>query len=288
MIALAVGVALLGSLFFALGAALQQHEAARSAEPRLRVLLRRPLWLAGGAAGVVGATLHIFALSIGPLTLVQPMGMAGLLFALPIAAALHGRSPRREELVAALPVCIGLMGLVLLVPRTAQTPQLTESGAVMMLAGTALAAAACFGIAQRSAGAARTALFAVAAGVMYGATATLTHVLVEGPGGDLWLLAVVPLPAVSALMLLQRAYAAPARPNASRTRDSREELGGGHFAVAFATLQVTDPLTAVTWGALLLGEPLPSHATAALVAALLAAAGTVALARTTPLNRQAP
>jgi drug/metabolite transporter (DMT)-like permease len=282
---LAAGVALLGSLFFALGAAFQQHEAARSAEPRLRVLLRRPRWLLGGASLAVGTTLHIFALSIGPLTVVQPMGVASLLFALPITAALHGRSPARGELAAACVVSIGLIGLVLLVPPSAQVPKLTDSGAVAMLAGTALTALVCLGIARRSAGAARTALLAVAAGVMYGATSTITHVLVVGTGWNPWLLAVLPLPAVAALMVLQRAYASPARGDGSRDRRPRGEPGTGHFAVAFATLQVTDPLTAVTCGALLLGEPLPTNATAAVAAALLAGAGTVALARTTPLTR---
>jgi hypothetical protein len=213
------------------------------------------------------------------------MGVASLLFALPIAAALHGRSPARGEFVAACVVSIGLIGLVLLVPPSAQTPTLTSSGAATMLAGTALAAVVCFGIARRSAGAARSALLAVAAGVMYGTTATIIRVLVEGTGGNLWLLAVLPVPAMAALMLLQRAYATPARGDASRDRRPSGEPRTGHFAVAFATLQVTDPLTAVTCGALLLGEPLPTNALAAVAAALLAGAGTVALARTTPLTR---
>jgi drug/metabolite transporter (DMT)-like permease len=285
MSVLAVGVALLGSLFFALGAAFQQHQASRSAEPTLRLLLRRPRWLLGGASIAVGGTLHIFALSIGPLTVVQPMGVASLLFALPIAAALHGRTPARGELAAAAVVCIGLIGLVLLVPPSTQTPTLSNSAAATMLGGTALAALICSGIARRSAGATRTALLAVAAGVMYGATATITRVLVEGTGWNLWLLAVLPLPAVTALILLQRAYATPTRRAAPPDRHPRGEAGTGHFAVAFATLQVTDPLTAVTCGALLLGEPLPTNTTAAVAAALLAGAGTVALARTTPLSR---
>ncbi|WP_248966253.1 DMT family transporter [Sphaerisporangium perillae] len=285
MSVLAAGVALLGSMFFALGAAFQQHEAARSAEPSLRVLLRRPRWLLGGASIAVGGSLHIFALSIGPLTMVQPMGVASLLFALPIAAALHGRRPTGREIAAACVVSIGLIGLVLLVPPSVKASTLTGSGAATMLAGTALTALLCFGLARRSAGAARAALLAVAAGVMYGATATITRVLVEGPGWNLWLLAVLPLPAVTALMLLQRAYATPARRDASRDRRPRGEPGTNHFAVAFATLQVTDPLTAVTCGTLLLGEPLPANALAGVAAALLAGAGTVALARTTPLTR---
>jgi hypothetical protein len=212
------------------------------------------------------------------------MGVASLLFALPIAAAMHSRSPERGELAAACLVSIGLIGLVLLVPPSSQTPKLTGSGAVAMLAATGLAALACFGLAQRSAGAARSALLATAAGVLYGATATFTHVVVEGNGDNLWLLAALPLPAVAALVLLQRAYAAPARPDASRGQSPSGEPEKGHFGVAFAALQVTDPLTAVTCGVLLLDEPVPTHAATAVAFALLAAAGIAVLARTTPLT----
>ncbi|MEO3862733.1 DMT family transporter [Acrocarpospora sp. B8E8] len=267
MTVLAAAVALIGSLFFALGAALQQFEAASRGEFSLRVLLRRPRWLLGGASITVGAGLHIFALSLGPLTVVQPMGVASLLFALPIAAGLHGRRPARAELAAACAVSIGLIALVLMVPAATEPPHLTGADGLAMLTGATLAALLCWGVAPRVSPAPRTALLAIAAGVMYGATATLMRVLVEGTSWDVWLIAAIPLPALAALMLLQRAYAI------------------GHFAVAFAALQVTDPLTAVTFGALLLGEPLPANGLAATAAALVAAAGTVALARTTPLTR---
>ncbi|MEV4082527.1 hypothetical protein AB0J43_19860, partial [Nonomuraea fuscirosea] len=116
MTVLAAVIALVGSLFFALGAALQQFEAAGTAKPGLLALLRRPRWLLGGASILAGGGLHIVALGLGPLTVVQPMGVASLLFALPLAAALHGRRPARNELAAAGVVAIGLIGLVLLVP----------------------------------------------------------------------------------------------------------------------------------------------------------------------------
>ncbi|MEV6986716.1 DMT family transporter [Sphaerisporangium sp. NPDC051017] len=267
MTVLAAGIALLSSLFFALGAALQQHEAARAAQPRLSVLLRRPRWLLAGASIAVGSGLHISALSVGPLTVVQPMGVASLLFALAVAAALHGRKPSWSELAAACVVGIGLTGLILLVPTTSHAPALNSTEAVTMLSGAALAALACFTVAKRLTAAGRTALLAIGAGVMYGAVATLTRALAGGTGWDLWLLAILPFPALAALMLLQRAYAI------------------GHFAVAYATLQLADPLTAIACGALLLGEPLPTNTTAAVAAVLLATAGTFALARTTPMSR---
>src|SRR6478752_2055657 len=101
MTVLAAGLALLGSLFFALGAALQQFEAASAAPATLRRLVRRPRWLLGGLAIAAGTALHVVALKYGPLTVVQPMGVASLLFALPCAAALRRRRPQPGELAAA-------------------------------------------------------------------------------------------------------------------------------------------------------------------------------------------
>jgi hypothetical protein len=93
MTVLAAAIALIGSLFFALGAAVQQFEAFGTAKPGLLALLRKPRWLFGGLSILLGGGLHIVALGLGPLTVVQPMGVASLLFALPIAATLHGRKP---------------------------------------------------------------------------------------------------------------------------------------------------------------------------------------------------
>ncbi|MET8332492.1 DMT family transporter [Streptosporangium canum] len=268
MTVLAAGLALLGSLFFALGAALQQFEAASAVPATLRRLVRRPRWLLGGLAIAAGTALHVVALKYGPLTVVQPMGVASLLFALPCAAALRRRRPQPGELAAAAVIAIGLIGLVLVVPEHTGEPRLGTGGAVALLAGAATAALALWAAALQAPPARRAGLLAMAAGVLYGATATLTRVLVDGDW-EPWFLLAVPLPALIALALLQRAYAV------------------GHFGVAFAALQVADPLTAVAFGALLLGEPLPTGAAStltALAAGALTAAGTVALARTTPMS----
>jgi drug/metabolite transporter (DMT)-like permease len=213
---------------------------------------------------------HIVALSLGPLTVVQPMGVASLLFALPIAAALEGRRPGRAEIAAAGAVSAGLIGLVLLVPKPTGIPHLTTTQAAALLAGPALVALLC----RMRAGTARpvlkAGLLAVGAGVMYGATATLIRVLIVDGDRQLWLALAIPVPMVTALALLQGAYSV------------------GHFPVAYAAAQMTDPLTAVTLGVVLLGEPLPEGtggALATVAAAVLAAAGTVSLARTSPMTR---
>ncbi|MET8007418.1 DMT family transporter [Nonomuraea glycinis] len=264
MIVLAAAVALIGSLFFALGAALQQFEAFGTAKPGLLALLRRPRWLFGGLSILVGGGLHIVALGLGPLTVVQPMGVASLLFALPIAATLHGRKPARRELAAAGVVAAGLIGLVLLVPESAGTTHLTPQGVLTLLGVAGIAAVLLWAGSKAASPTGRAALLATSSGVLYGATATLVRALVDG-GWNWWYLLALPVPAVLALMMLQRAYAV------------------GHFGVSFASLQIADPLTAVAFGALLLGEPLPTGVLP-IAAAALTAAGTFALARSSPLE----
>ena len=264
MTVLAAVIALVGSLFFALGAALQQFEAAGTAKPTLLTLLRRPRWLLGGLSILSGGGLHIVALGLGPLTVVQPMGVASLLFALPIAAALHGRRPTRKELSAAGLVAAGLIGLVLLVPESEGPTYLSPNGVLTLLAVAGIASVLLWAGSKIASPAGRAALLATSAGVLYGATATLMRALVDG-SWNWWYLLALPVPALLALVMLQRAYAV------------------GHFGVSFASLQIADPLTAVAFGALLLGEPLPSGLVP-IAAAALTAAGTFALARTSPME----
>jgi len=266
-------IAQLGAVFFALGAALQQFEAVAEPEAgltrRLILLLRRPRWLAGGAAITAGGGLHVLALGLGPLTVVQPMGVASMLFALPIAAALHGRAVTRGELAAAGAVSAGLIGLVLLVPEPAGPPRLGDAAAAGLPLVAAAVAVLFLGAAALTGPAARSGLLAAGAGVLYGAAATLVRVAVAEGFARPWLLLVVLPPALAALALLQGAYAA------------------GRFPVAFASVQLADPITAVACGALLLGEPLPAGgatAVVALAAGAVAAAGVVVLARSNPLT----
>lgn len=88
----AIAAALASAVCFALAAALQHREAlgtdaAGVADIRLLWrLCRRPLWLAGVAADLASMALHVFALSMASLALVQPLGVTGIVFAIPLAA----------------------------------------------------------------------------------------------------------------------------------------------------------------------------------------------------------
>ncbi len=276
MVVQAVLAALAGALAFAVAAALQQHEAARAttrgmANPRLLwQLAHRPVWLAGIAATGLGAGLHLFALSKGSLTLVQPLGVTGLVFAVPLAAALRRHRVRPGEIVAALLVVAGLGALLGALPDGSGT-SVVDPESVTGLAVTAGAmAAVTAAVAGLVTGRPRSMLLATGAGLCFGATSALARVLLAthdrpaatGPmllaGAGIVLLAPV------GFLLVQSAYRA------------------GDLAAALATVTVVDPLVAVAGGVLLLHEPVPTGLEPVLVVmlgAVLVFAGIAVLAR---------
>jgi drug/metabolite transporter (DMT)-like permease len=263
-------IALVGALGYALGAALQQFEAV-SAGATL-ALVRRPRWWIGGVIGFAGASLHAVALSVAPLVAVQPVSVATLVFAVPLAAMLHGRRPRRAEIAGSLAVAAGLLGLMLLVPAHNVTPVLSDRAALGLLGCIALVVAVTFLAARRVRGPLKALLMAIGAGSVTATVSTFVRVVGGGLEGDLsrllhWFTVVIPVMLVCAIVLLQKSYAV------------------GYFGIAYAGVQVVDPLTSVAAGALLLGESLPTSAGKAIPALLAAGvliAGTVTLGRLAP------
>ncbi|MEY2243534.1 DMT family transporter [Streptomyces sp. SAS_267] len=117
MTGLAVLFALLGAASNAMGTAFQRKAASRVSEGGgLRLIIRlarQPSWLIG-IAGVIGAALfQALALANGPLSLVQPLFILELPFALMIAVPLLHRRLSRAGWQAVAGVVAGL-GLVLL------------------------------------------------------------------------------------------------------------------------------------------------------------------------------
>jgi drug/metabolite transporter (DMT)-like permease len=263
-------VALAGALGYALGAALQQYEAV-AAGASLK-LVRRPRWWIGGIIGFAGASLHAVALSFAPLVAVQPISVATLVFAVPLAAFMYGRKPYRAEIFGSIAVAVGLLWLMLLVPRHDVVPRLGSGAAVVFIAVIAAIALVTQVFARRVHGPARALLLSVGAGVVTASVSTFVRVVGGGMQGDWgrllhWFTLAVPVLLVCAVVLLQRSYAV------------------GYFGIAYAGVQVIDPITSVLAGSILLGEPLPtspSTAIPALLAGALTIGGTITLGRLAP------
>ncbi len=101
-------LAALGSALLVAVASVLQHRAGRGNDAPLRRVFRHPLWIVGSVAGIAGFGLHVVALSIGALSLVQPLLVSGLLFALPLGLALDHRAIRFIDVGAAAAVVGGL------------------------------------------------------------------------------------------------------------------------------------------------------------------------------------
>lgn len=107
--ALIAVVAALGSaLVLAVGSVLQHRAGYGPQKLTLRRIWRHPLWVLGAAAGLLAVALHIVALDHGALSVVQPLLVSGLLFALPINRALEHRPIHVADLAAAGAVVLGL------------------------------------------------------------------------------------------------------------------------------------------------------------------------------------
>ena len=264
-------IAFAGAFSYALGAAIQQLDAVELGATR--ALLRRPRWWIGGAISFLGACLHAVALVMAPLTIIQPISMTTLVYAVPLAAKLHGRKPRRAELIGSVAVSIGLAGLMAMIPlNDNETPTLGDGPAIGFLVAVLVFVAATQLIGSRLSGPRRALFYALGAGVATGTVSTFVRLVGAGASEDLaqlvhWFTLVVPTMLVLATILLQRAYAI------------------GFFGIAYAVAQVADPVASVLAGAGLLGEPLPTDPVLfvpALACGALLVAGTVALGRNAP------
>lgn len=276
-------IALAGAFFMALGSALQERDAVRAPGRRvarfglLLHLVQRPRWIFGTLAAGAGVALHLIALSGAPLTIIQPIGVTGLLFAIVLSMAFTRRRVRPGQIAAGVAVMAGLTGVLLLFPHTSTPPRMTVLTA-LLLAGCvfALGIAGLASARHLSAGARGVALAAIG-GAALGTTSAIARVVAAGAVADPmsvvgWLPLIAAAVALFGGLMMQNAY---------RT---------GHFAAAYAILLVADPVVGAGLGALLLGEGLPSspgeQALAALSAAV-AAAGIAVLARSKNQNPEA-
>ncbi|WP_017589381.1 DMT family transporter [Nocardiopsis ganjiahuensis] len=276
-------LAVAGAFTLALGSALQERDAVRA--PGRQVaragflvhLLRQPRWLLGTGAAVLGASLHLIALSGAPLTVIQPIGVTGLLFAIVLSALFNRQRVRISQIMAGIAVMIGLAGVLTTFPHGTDTPVMSTGTALWLSGGVVAAGAAVYLTAHWMPSGIRALLLAAAGGAALGTTSGLARVITSNALEDpvrlfSWLTVLAGATALFGALLLQNAY---------RT---------GHFAAAYATLLIADPVVGVGIGALLLGEGVPDtpiEQVGAALFALLATAGTVALARSRHRNPEA-
>ena len=239
VVGLAVGFGVLAAFLFAAAASLQQraahqHPPAGSEEGTarrtavfgalwrlLQRLVREPLWLIGWTTNLVGFGAQALALRFGSVAVVQPLLVAQLLFALPMAAAWQRRRPGRRDWASATLIC---GGLVVFFAVRGVAPLDDQANRLHLLLGSLAAAAAILLILLFSAGAppfVRATLIAVAAGISYAVSAAMIKVttedlLVRGVAATArdWPGYVLAASTLGGLLLGQGAFAAGSLPSA--------------------------------------------------------------------------
>lgn len=247
--AIAVVAALVAAACFGLTGALQHVSTRRTREhgildPGLLVdLVRQPLWMASLLVNGLGVALQWVALANGPLTLVQPLLVTGVLFGVLFSTALRGVRPDAIVLLGAV-LCTGGLALFLVVAQpTAGTAALSPEAVLPFAAGLGVVLALCLFFAVNAPGVGRTLSLATAAGVLFGVTAGLAKLAIEDLQRGVpalfsdWPVYVMVTCGIVGFLLSQNAFQA-----------------GEALSPALAVIVVLDPLVGLGIGLLWLGE----------------------------------
>lgn len=177
---LAVLFALSSALVTALSTSVQ-HQVAGAAPDHvmgawrlLWHLARRPWWLIGQGLGLLGFLFHALALFNGPIALVQPIIITGIVFAVPVRSAISRQWPEPREVGAVLLTAAALVAFLLASDPREGTG--TPDGLVFLLlvGGSATVGLGVFALARRMRpGTEQAFLMGAGAGFLFGLVAVL-------------------------------------------------------------------------------------------------------------------
>lgn len=278
--AIYVPLTLLAALGFAAAAVMQQAEAARHQSGSsaggflLLQLLRRPLWLFGLIAYIAAYGLQVWAVSLGPVVVIQPLIAAQLVFSLVLGTLFMGHRAGLWEWLGAAAVTLGLAGFLVGTDPSAGNPDATTQGWLIASAATLLLVVLALVTGSRTHGAAKSALYGTAAGLCWGfmivLMKVLTHRMGESEGWNV-VSAMLSQPfvyglvatAIGGFVLLQKAFQA------------------GSLTHALVSYTLIEIVLAVVLGVVLFGEKPHSDIASLVITAgssVLIVAGIVSLA----------
>lgn len=177
---IAVVFALSASLMYAVASVLQQHAASNTPhEHSLRIgllakLAVNPMWLIGISADIAAYVCQFIALGHGGLALVQPLLVSGLLFALPLAALIHGTRLTRTDWAGSLLVVAGLTAFLVIARPEAGQPEISGLAWIVLIGVTTVLVGALILLAGPGPSRRKALALACGGGVIYGLTAALT------------------------------------------------------------------------------------------------------------------
>jgi drug/metabolite transporter (DMT)-like permease len=267
-------LALLAAVCFALAATLWQKAALSLSgvsfrRPRtLLVLLTQWVWLLGLAAQIVGVALQAAALDRGRVSIIQPLLVTTVVWALPLGYFLTHQSIGSREIVGAAIIVVGLALFASFGDPAAGVDNAPGADWAASILVIAAACAALLIFANRGSPSTKAALLATVAGLLYGLSATLMKPVVEdlhteGLGGVMagWEFWVWAAAGIVGFLFQQLS------------------LATGRLVPSVAAVSVANPVVSVMLGALVLQERLaknpPWHAVVAVGALCLALLGAV-------------
>jgi drug/metabolite transporter (DMT)-like permease len=269
---------------YGVAATLQHRVAVRaSADLSMRAgllvqLARRPMWLLGNALDGVGYLFQFLALRRGSLSLVEPLLVLSLVFALPVAARLDHRRVSAAELASTGVVATGLaLFLGVARPGLGHPDASGQAWIVLTLVVSVACLAAVLGARHGSRRRAAV-LLGAGSGMAFGYVAALTertgHLLDAGVVHALatWVPYLMCVGALGALLLTQSAFNA------------------GALRLSLPTLTVAQPLVAVAIGLGVFGEHVETEGlapVAELLGLVLVTVGVFALGRSPVIATEA-
>ncbi|WP_310961628.1 DMT family transporter [Nocardioides terrisoli] len=274
--------AVLAGLCLAAAGVLQQRSASRRpASERLSLRLMRRLvadrtWLLGILAAAVSYGFQAVALSFGPLTLVQPLVVSELLFAVPVSVRLRDLRLRRRDWCAVAAVVAGLaLGIVAADPQRGQPVQPLARWVPALIAITVLVALS-VAVATRVRGPGKATAFALAGACTMGLQSALYDATITVLRHRTWHVFVVwetyGLIAASlvGMYLIQNAFQS------------------GPLAASTPLIDSTLPLVAIGLGVGIFGEPVRTSiwGLGGAAAGLLALLGGIIALDTSPVVRK--
>jgi uncharacterized membrane protein len=269
-------LALLAAVCFALAATLWQKAALSLTGVSVRhpksflVLLTEWVWLLGLVAQIVGIALQAAALDRGRVSIIQPLLVTTVIWALPLGYFLTQQAIGRREVIGAAIIVAGLALFASFGDPSAGVDNAPGSdwAASILVIGTGSAALLLF--ANRGDLSVRAAVLGTIAGMLYGLSATLMKPVVEDlhveglwgviGGWEFWVWAAA---GIIGFLFQQLS------------------LSTGRLVPSVATVSVANPAVSVLLGALVLQERLdknpPWHAVAAVGALCMALLGAVVI-----------
>ena len=178
-------LALTAAVCFALAATLWQKAALSLDGVSFRhplsfaVLLGQWVWLLGLAAQIVGVVLQAAALDRGRVSIIQPLLVTTVIWALPLGYFLTHQTVGRREILGAAIIVVGLAGFAVFGDPAAGVEDASNADWAIAVIVIGLACVALLLFANRGNLSTRAAVLGTVAGMLYGLSATMMKPVVE-------------------------------------------------------------------------------------------------------------